>query len=331
MKRIKKLWVKAIEYILKGRGMKGSKRRKILVNITLAASILMCVGCASDNEPDPDSVIKIYEVKSDGSGLMSFDYELKGISATEQIDEVINALGCQSDKLMYKTAIGETYDLVSYDISNDQLSLNFSEKYRIQDKVGEILNRAAIVRTFGQLDCVNGVSFFIEGEALTDTSGNPVGIMTPEQYIFNAGKEINAYEQTDIVLFFADAEGTGLKSVTRNVVYSSNISLDKLVMDELVKGPLVNEDGMMTIPPETKVMSTTVTDGICYVSLDASFLGSVEPVVSPEAVIYSIVNSLVALPNVNKVSISIDGDNSIVYRELIPLSTVFERNLEIID
>ena len=306
------------------------KKRMFLINLILTILVFGLCGCSKEVS-NPDSVIKIYETKTDGSGLISFDYELQSLDTNSQIEEVIEALKTPSDKLVYKTALDETFELLSYDINIDQLSLNFSLQYLAQDDVTEILNRAAIVRTIGQLNGVSGISFFVNGEALTDANSNPIGIMTPEQFIINAGKEINAYEQASLTLYFANNSGTGLVDVKRSVVYSSNISLDKLIVDELIKGPSEDEIGIATINPNTKVISTTVTDGICYVNLDSSFLTQSEIVVSPNVTIYSIVDSLIELPNINKVSISVDGSNSIIYREVMPLSTVYERNLEIVD
>ena len=49
----------------------------------------------------------------------------------------------------------------------------------------------------------------------------------------------------------------------------------------------------------------------------------------PRMWIYSVVNSLVELNNVNKVQITINGEN-IMFRESVSLSTVFERNLNIV-
>lgn len=100
-------------------------------------------------------------------------------------------------------------------------------------------------------------------------------------------------------------------------------------MEELIRGP-ANEETYPTINPETKVNNVTVQDGVCYVNLSESFLTQMTNVTS-EVTIYSITNSLVELPNVNKVQISINGDTSGTYREKIPFSTIFERNLELIE
>ena len=96
----------------------------------------------------------------------------------------------------------------------------------------------------------------------------------------------------------------------------------------MIKAP--NGEGIFpTINPETKVANVTVKDNICYVNLDESFLTQIYPV-TPEATIYSIVNSLTGLNNVKKVQILLNGETNVIYREKLDLSTYFERNLDII-
>ena len=48
-------------------------------------------------------------------------------------------------------------------------------------------------------------------------------------------------------------------------------------------------------------------------------------------VIYSIVNSLVELSNVNKVQIAVNGDSNKIYRDSYDLSVMYERNLDFMD
>ena len=48
------------------------------------------------------------------------------------------------------------------------------------------------------------------------------------------------------------------------------------------------------------------------------------------SLIYSIVNSLVELSNVNKVQIAVNGKTDIVFRETFNLVNLYERNLELI-
>ena len=71
-------------------------------------------------------------------------------------------------------------------------------------------------------------------------------------------------------------------------------------------------------------------DGVCYVNLSEDFLTQIYNVTT-EVTLYSIANSLAELPNVNKVQISIDGESNMMFRESVNLTTVFERNLDIME
>ena len=101
-------------------------------------------------------------------------------------------------------------------------------------------------------------------------------------------------------------------------------------MEQLIQGPNAAQGMQASIDPATKVISVTVKDGTCYVNLDDSFLNQVGNCMA-ETTVYSVVNSLTELTNVNKVQISVNGETDILYREKISLSQPFERNYEIME
>ena len=106
--------------------------------------------------------------------------------------------------------------------------------------------------------------------------------------------------------------------------------LEKLVVERLIAGPdAENEELYPVINPATKVLGVTVKDGTCYVNLDNGFLTQTYNV-SAEVQIYSIVNSLVELSNINKVQIAVNGNTDMIFREKISLSNVFDRNLDLV-
>ncbi len=162
-----------------------------------------------------------------------------------------------------------------------------------------------------------------------DNGGTAVATRTADMFIDNAGDEINPYEKVNLHLYFANETGDGLvEENQRNVEYNSNISVEKLVVEKLIEGP--NSEGHYpTINPATKVISVTVNDRICYVNLDENFLNQPYNVTS-DVTIYSITNSLVELPNINKVQISINGETALFYKESDSLTNLFERNLDLI-
>jgi germination protein M len=149
--------------------------------------------------------------------------------------------------------------------------------------------------------------------------------MSKESFVENPGKQINAIQTATIHLFFPNKSGNALVETTQKVQYSSNVSMEKLVMENLLAGP--KDDGMVSaIPDGTGLVSIATTNGVCYVNLDEGFLNQKYEIQEP-IVIYSIVDSLSEIPNVNQVQISVNGDTSGVYRDSYQLSTLYKKNL----
>jgi germination protein M len=149
--------------------------------------------------------------------------------------------------------------------------------------------------------------------------------MTNEDFVVNPGEQINSIQHATIDLYFSNSAGNGLVLETQRVYYNSNVSLEKLVIEHLLAGPKTS-DAMASIPAETSLVNVSVADRICYVSLDDGFRTQ-NYNVQEAIVIYSLVDSLTALPNVDRVQISVNGDTSGVYRESFPLGTVYEEDL----
>ncbi len=243
--------------------------------------------------------------------------------------EFLEQLAHISEKMEYETLLAKEISVVGNTLDSGLLTLDFDGSYHNLRGTREILVRASIVRTMTQLPGVERIAFTVMGEQLMDASGAAVGVMAADTFIENAGNEINAYEKVDLKLYFANETGDSLvEENRRNVVYNSNISLEKLVVEKLVQGPMT-QGAYPTINPTTKIVSVTVKDGTCYVNLSNEFLSQPYNVAS-DVTIYSITNSLVELSNVNRVQISVNGETNISYRENMSLNNVFERNLDIL-
>lgn len=304
---------------------------KLLKSITLLwmlciLPIILC-GCQKEEAGD---VYRIYYVNPEETGIIYKEYRTETVSKELLIEELLIQLETIPEKLEYKAPITGNVNLKEYSISEDQLILNFDEKYRQQPVTTEILVRAATVRTLTQIKGIDYVSFQVNSEPFTDASGAVVGVMNADMFIDNAGNEINTYEKVKLALFFTDESGESLRKVTRTVVYSSNIPMERLVVEQLIAGPKETESLYPTINPDTKIVSVNVKDGICYVNFDATYMIPINNVL-PDVSVYSITNSLVELPNINKVQISINGETDLNYKEGASFSSVFERNLELVE
>lgn len=294
----------------------------------LLISIAVC-GCKSSQKTDNGNLYQIYEINNEETKLVTREYSSETKDATVLISELVEQLAVVGKKLEYQAPLAGDMQVENMVLENELLTLDFDENYRQLTGTKEVLVRAAIVRTLVQVDGVQHVSFTIKGEQLMDFAGVAVGMMNADTFIDNAGDEINAYEKANLHLYFANENGDGLVEETRrNVVYNSNIQLEKLVVEQLIKGP-ETEGAYPVVNPDTKIVNVTVRDGVCYVNLNENFLVQPYSILS-EVTIYAITNSLSEVPNINKVQLSVNGETNIMYRENTSLNTMFERNLDLL-
>lgn len=290
---------------------------------------LMCACKSGDGDEEQQNTMQVYYMNREETAIAAVDYVLLSDNKTDAVAEVLNAMKREPEDNKMKASISAGIDIYSCRINENKLIIDFAKTYKDMPPTTEILVRAAIVRTVTQIEGIESVEFEIEGEPMIDYAGILVGAMNSGQFIDNAGTEINDYQVATLCLYFANDDGTALVSVNRTIEYNTNVSLEKLVMEQLIAGP-ASTDGNPTVNPSTKVINVTVNDGTCYVNLDETFLNQIYNV-SSEVTIYSIVNSLVELESVNKVQILINGESQISYRESMNLNTTFGRNLDLVE
>lgn len=299
--------------------------------ITAVLLVLVCLislAACNEEQEDKTKIYSVYYVSNSETKIEMHEHYMVAEDLEGQVTELLNTLATTPAKLEYKAPLNMGFQVQSVEINMGKVHLDVSESYNNLSVTTEVLVRAAIVRTLTQLSQINFVSITVNGNPLLDSLGNIVTTMNRDQFVENDGNAINTYEEVKLKLYFANEAGDQLIAASRTKEYLTNISLEKLIVEELIKGP--SREGLYpTINPSTKVASVTVRDGVCYVNLDETFL-SQPYTVTADVTIYSITNSLVELSNVNRVQISINGDNSGTYREKYSLTTYFERNLDIV-
>lgn len=302
---------------------------KNFIYMILSVLVCMLTACGNSQDEQVGKTYQIYYVNNEETEVIANPYQTETEDKGELLDELIGQLGVIPPKMEYEVPLAGNFRLLGYTLDGEQLILDFDKAYKEMDSIKEVLIRAAIVRTLSQVENINYISFTVQGEPLMDNGGAAVGAMSADMFIDNAGNEINTYEKVNLRLYFANENGDRLvEENQRNVEYNSNIAIEKLVVEKLIEGPHT-AGSYPTINPDTKIISVTVNDRICYVNLSEEFLTQPYNVAS-DVTIYSITNSLVELPNINKVQISINGETSLYYKESISLTTIFERNLDLI-
>jgi len=293
--------------------------------------VLLCLGmagCSGQNEGE-ESGYRIWYINKDETRL-AYEYrEMRAENTEGLLNEALEFLREEPEDENYKPPLPEDVRIESYEIEHNQLYLNFSVEYMDMLKVYEVLCRAALVRTLCQIPEIDYIGFRVADQPLMDLRGKAIGLMNEDQFIENAGEEINAYRTADLTLYYTNETGDKLVSQRVPMEYNSNISLEKLIVERLIDGPPY-EGAYPTIPANTRLVSVSVRDGICYVNLDAGFLETGYNV-TESIPIYSIVNSLIRNTDAQKVQISIDGETNRIFRESISFDTIFERNEELVE
>lgn len=294
------------------------------IGILLAAAILLsALTACGRQEPQGENVYQIYVVSNSETRVEAHAREMEHTKGEEGLQELLQCLSVTPEMLEYKAPFSMGFQLLDWNLEEGKLQLNVDRAYLDLPATTEVLVRAALVRTLTQLPEVKYVGISVEGSQLFDNAGEAVGWMSAEQFINNDGNEINTYELTRVKLYFANESGDKLIAAYREKYYSTNVPLERFVVEELIAGPSGRIEGLYpSINPEVKIVSVMTKDGICYVNLDSSFLTVVNNV-STEVSVYSIVNSLVELSTVNKVQILIDGQVPAEFS-----NSTFERNLD---
>ena len=145
----------------------------------------------------------------------------------------------------------------------------------------------------------------------------------------NAGSEINNYQYTTLTLYFANETGDKLVPETRSVYYSTSVPLERVVVEQLVKGP-AEEGHYAVLPSDTNILSVTTSENIAYVNFDNTFMNGTMSVVQ-EIPIYALVNSITTNCPVQRVQFSIDGESDVTFRESIKLNQFYERDLSYLE
>lgn len=298
--------------------------------IFLVTLLLMGALAGCEKEQEDGVAVVISYIGSQSNKIIEKEACLKTGTTEEQLEEMLTMLSTAPAKLEYQVPLSQGIRVITTNLTNGALVLNLTREYKQLNPTMEILTRASLVKSITQLEGIDSVAIHIEGEPFRDSLDKAVGNMTADMFIDNAGEEISTYEKITVRLYFANEAGDGLIAVDRSKAYNTNISLDKFVMEELLKGPGTTIQGVYpTINPDTKLISTLVKDNTCYVNLDNTFLTQVYDI-DAKVAIYSIVNSLCEVSGIDRVQISVDGKTDVMFQEVVSLKTVFARNLDYI-
>lgn len=301
------------------------KRLKLF--LLLIVTMMLAAGCGQEKLPEDGTVV--YYLNKEGTSLVPAGFEITGDSPEIRVEELLAKLEETPESVDLRRTIPENVKILSYTLDRQQLYLDFSGEYLNLDKATEVLVRAAIVKTMVQVEEVSFIGIRVNGDPLKDSKGIGIGLMNENTFLDNMGSEEHATKIVNLNLYFANKNGDKLTAQSTVMEYNANVAVEKVVVEQLIMGP--TEKGCYpTIPKDTKVMSVTTKDGVCYVNLDTGFTAQGYDVLGT-VTIYSIVNSLTDLPGITSVQLLVNGETNITYKDNISLETTFQKNPDVIE
>lgn len=310
-----------------------SGKKIILLLVMCLCAICFASACGRNEEQDEslkDNEYLVYYLDSTGRALATEKYQAASEYSNPEalIEELYYAMSHPSDINEHSGTVMNEIVCLESSLNNEVLSVNFAESYSALTIEDEVMFRAAYVKTMTQIQGVKYICFYVNDQPLLDALGNVVGIMLASDFMEDIGS--GTYRTwVELSVYYGSAQADRLSPEKITVGYGKNASIERVIIEQLIKGP--GEEGhVRTVPASLTLLGVSTKDGTCYVNFDSS-LTDIIVSVPPAVTIYSIVNSLCELSNVNKVQISVNSNSNIIFRDAIDLSQPLERSLDIIE
>jgi len=137
-------------------------------------------------------------------------------------------------------------------------------------------------------------------------------------------------ETITITLYYANSNADKVVPEEREIVIGKDTQIERAIFEELQKDPKIA--GLYSAIPEgTKLISVSTEGGVCTLNLSREFIDNNPGGSAGELMaLYSIVNTLTALPDINEVQFLIEGQKEDVYIHTV-FNEPFKKNNDIIE
>lgn len=301
-------------------------KRFIVITVILALTLAFAA-CS-----DADSRFNIYYKNAEGDSLMSEEHRSDISENGDKLEIVKYLIGELSRSPKTEGLINVLPDgtkLLSAEISGRTVTVDLSKEYYQNRDVDELLARMAVVNTLCEIDGISSVEILIEGEALiSTTTGAEIGRISRSDVVYGPNDSTVSKKET-VVIYFPDKDAAKLVPERRSVEVQASLSIERLILSEMMKGP-TGSDLVQVIPSDIKVISTETKDGVCFVNLSGDLIDKVPSgTTSTTMALFSIVNSLTELENIDSVQILIDGKTGVQFGNYV-LDAPLEKNRTLI-
>lgn len=281
--------------------------KKIIAMLASIAMIVTLSACFGADVSTTELNIYFKDAKTNELTVEKADYT-SSQNTVDMANFVMNKLSEGPTKSSNMPTLPENVTFSSVSVKNEAAVVNFSEEFYSLTGTDLLLARFSVVRTLCDVPGITSVLITVNGEGLVSaTTGKEIGYLSKKDIVLDIDTNVEQTQETTTVkLYFATSDATALKAEERKVTTQETLSIEKTIMNELLKGP-TSPELVNVLPNGTKLLNIETKDGICYVNLSGEFVTKF-PGGTGMLTVYSIVNSLCSLDRVSGVQILIEGE-----------------------
>lgn len=282
-------------------------KKKLIVFLTLLLSLVFVLsGCSffPSLKGNSDVDAYVYYIEENGITLKKMNVSLPDGTKEEKAEYLLNQLINPPAGKASPVCDGTKINYIK--IEDEIATVDFSKEFTDTKNPKYTLSPAAVAKTLCSLDFISGVNILVDGMPALGIDGTPIGLIMKSDIMDDEGNSVAL--KTTVSLYFGDSMGEGLVTERRNVEIPSSSTVERVIVDEIIKGPLVSNN-ISVIPQGVKVLSVETKNRVCFVNLSKEFIDKFSGGSSGEILtIYSIVNSLTELDTVGSVQFLIEGE-----------------------
>ncbi|MBQ6553754.1 MAG: GerMN domain-containing protein [Firmicutes bacterium] len=302
--------------------------------VLIAAAIVYIIAVNHTPESEGLSSVNLYYI-GDISGTL--ETEKRRLHLPESREEALRTVfneylnGPQTTNFSLADKDMKNFTSLVYPVDGNEniAKINFTSSYNTLSQSRKMLCIAGMVYTLTELDFLRNVYFYVDNEPIANMNDEASERYNRNNVAVNPSLEPEKSDRQQVVLYFTNAAHNYLVAEERSIEIKQSQTTEYQIVEQLIQGPF--DSGLVpTISGDVKIKDIKTEEGICYVNLSTDFVTKHVGNTNELTAVYSIVNSLTELDNVNKVQFLIEGEKISDYKGRLDLGKTIERNTSII-
>ncbi len=284
--------------------------------VLLVVSVLMGVAACDKQNKKATEPLSVYYVNSGkyeegGEYIEAVEYEIS--SGDDLVNNALEYLSNPPAESGFTSALIKGTRIYSYALEGDSIDVALSPAYLLLNDFEKSVVKCCITLTLCGIGEIESVNIYVDEKLVEERLDVSMMII--------ADTDTNELEKR-ISLYFPETNLNFLQTEYRVLTVGRDTLLAEYVVEELINS--TQTEGLVgSMPMGTKLISAEMKNRVCTINLSEEFVTNrPESASGQRMTVYSIVNSLTNLDNIEKVRFLVEGKQSNAY-EYIDISDSF--------